>query len=177
MTFFIKTFGCQMNVADSERLESYYLARGYQKAASIEKAERMSGYKVEGAYVGVAGSHIQSLNTRGVVAIGRGDRPITQEDVDRAMEAAQAVAVPHNRQIIHAIPRGFSLDEQDGVRDPIGLCAACRHARVVRSSRGGTFYMCRLAETDPRFSKYPRLPIIRCAGYESISSGIPKGST
>ncbi len=90
-------------------------------AASIEKAERMSGYKVEGAYVGVAGSHIQSLNTRGVVAIGRGDRAITQEDVDRAMEAAQAVAVPHNRQIIHAIPRGFSLDDQDGVRDPIGL--------------------------------------------------------
>ncbi|MDI7274793.1 MAG: cell division protein FtsA [Anaerolineae bacterium] len=89
--------------------------------ASIEKAERMSGYKIESAYVGVAGSHIQSLNTRGVVAIGRGDRPITQDDVDRAMEAAQAVAVPHNRQIIHAIPRGFSLDEQEGIRDPIGL--------------------------------------------------------
>ncbi len=90
-------------------------------SASIEKAERMSGYKIESAYVGVAGSHIQSLNTRGVVAIGRGDRAITQEDVDRAMEAAQAVAVPHNRQIIHAIPRSFSLDEQEGVRDPIGL--------------------------------------------------------
>jgi cell division protein FtsA len=90
-------------------------------AASIEKAERMSGYKIESAYVGVAGSHISSLNTRGVVAIGRGDRPITQEDVDRALEAAQAVAVPHNRQIIHVIPRGFSLDGQEGVRDPIGL--------------------------------------------------------
>jgi cell division protein FtsA len=90
-------------------------------AASIEKAERMSGYKIESAFVGVAGSHISSLNTRGVVAIGRGDRPITQEDVDRALEAAQAVAVPHNRQIIHAIPRGFSLDDQEGVRDPIGL--------------------------------------------------------
>ncbi len=90
-------------------------------AASIERAERMSGYKIESAYVGVAGSHISSLNTRGVIAIGRGDRPITADDVDRAMEAAQAVAVPHNRQIIHAIPRGFSLDEQEGVRDPIGL--------------------------------------------------------
>ena len=89
--------------------------------ASIGKAERMSGYKIESAYVGVAGSHIASLNTRGVVAIGRGDRPITQDDVDRAMEAAQAVAVPHNRQIVHAIPRGFSLDDQEGVRDPIGL--------------------------------------------------------
>ncbi len=90
-------------------------------AASIEQAERMSGYKIESAYVGVAGSHISSLNTRGVVAIGRGDRPITQDDVDRALEAAQAVAVPHNRQIIHVIPRGFSLDGQEGVRDPIGL--------------------------------------------------------
>ncbi len=90
-------------------------------SASVQKAERMSGYKIDSAYVGVAGSHIQSLNTRGVIAIGRGDRPITQDDVDRAMEAAQAVAVPQNRQIIHTIPRGFSLDEQEGVRDPIGL--------------------------------------------------------
>lgn len=90
-------------------------------AASIEKAERMSGYKIESAYVGVAGSHISSINTRGVIAIGRGDRPIGPEDVERAMEAARAVAVPHNREIIHAIPRSFSLDEQEGVRDPIGL--------------------------------------------------------
>ena len=54
-----------------------------------------------------------------------------------------------------------------GLRDPIGLCATCRHARVVRSSRGGTFYLCRLAETDARFSRYPRLPVLRCAGYET----------
>lgn len=53
-----------------------------------------------------------------------------------------------------------------GLRDPIGLCATCRHARVVHSSRGSTFYLCQLAETDPRYSKYPRLPILRCAGYE-----------
>ena len=55
------------------------------------------------------------------------------------------------------------------VRDPIGLCASCRHARVVHSSRGSTFYLCRLAETDPRFSKYPRLPVLRCAGCEPAS--------
>ena len=53
-----------------------------------------------------------------------------------------------------------------GLRAPIGLCATCRHARVVHSSRGGTFYLCRLAEIDPRFDKYPRLPVLRCAGYE-----------
>lgn len=54
-----------------------------------------------------------------------------------------------------------------GMPDPIGLCATCRHARVVQSSRGSTFYLCRLAETDSRFAKYPRLPVLRCAGYES----------
>jgi hypothetical protein len=56
-----------------------------------------------------------------------------------------------------------------GLRDPIGLCAACRHARVVQSARGSTFYLCRLAEVDPRFAKYPRLPVLRCAGYESTT--------
>ena len=53
-----------------------------------------------------------------------------------------------------------------GLRDPIGLCAACRHARIVQSARGSTFYLCRLAESDPRFSRYPRLPVLRCAGYQ-----------
>jgi hypothetical protein len=52
------------------------------------------------------------------------------------------------------------------VRAPIGLCASCRHARIVHSSRGSALYLCRLAETDPRFLKYPRLPVLRCAGYE-----------
>ncbi len=55
----------------------------------------------------------------------------------------------------------------EGARDPIGLCATCRHTRVVQSARGSTFYLCRLAEVDPRFFKYPRLPVLRCAGYES----------
>ena len=53
------------------------------------------------------------------------------------------------------------------VLDPIGLCATCRQARVVQSAHGSTFYLCRLAETDPRYAKYPRLPVLRCAGYES----------
>ena len=53
-----------------------------------------------------------------------------------------------------------------GLRDPIGLCATCCHARVVQSSHGSTFYLCRLADIDPRFDKYPRLPVLRCAGYE-----------
>ncbi len=90
-------------------------------AASIKKAERMSGYVIESAYVGLAGKHISSLNSRGVVAVGRGERYIAQDDVDRAVEAAQAIAVPHNRKIMHVIPRSFTLDGQEGVRDPIGM--------------------------------------------------------
>lgn len=49
--------------------------------------------------------------------------------------------------------------------DPVGLCRTCVHARVIQSARGSTFYLCRLSETDPRFDKYPRLPVVRCNGY------------
>ena len=90
-------------------------------ASSIRKAERVSGYTIESAYVGLAGKHIASLNSRGVVAVGRGDRCINQGDIDRAIEAAQAIAVPHNREIVHTIARNYTLDEQEGVRDPIGM--------------------------------------------------------
>lgn len=88
--------------------------------AAIEQAERVSGFKMEGVYVGIAGAHIQSTNSRGVAAIHSG-RGVSQEDIDRAMEAAEAIAVPHNREIIHAIPRGYTLDGQDGVKDPLGM--------------------------------------------------------
>ncbi|MSP14689.1 MAG: cell division protein FtsA [Chloroflexi bacterium] len=88
---------------------------------SIEKAERVSGFHIENAFVGVAGAHIASLNSRGVVAVGRGARPVLQEDIDRAMDAALAVAIHHDSDIIHAIPTGFTLDGQDGVRDPVGM--------------------------------------------------------
>jgi len=53
-----------------------------------------------------------------------------------------------------------------GLRDPIGLCATCRHVRMVQSSHGSLFYLCQLAEVDARFAKYPRLPVLRCVGYE-----------
>ncbi|MBC7233863.1 MAG: cell division protein FtsA [Chloroflexi bacterium] len=90
-------------------------------AESIERAERVSGYTIESAYIGLAGKHISSFNSRGVVAVGRGERYITEEDVARALEAAQAIAVPHNQQIVHIIPRSFTLDGQEGVRDPVGM--------------------------------------------------------
>ncbi|KPL16931.1 MAG: cell division protein FtsA [Anaerolineae bacterium SM23_84] len=90
-------------------------------ADSIEKAERVSGYTIESCYVGLAGKHISSTNSRGVVAVGRGERRITEEDAERALEAAQAIAVPHNREIVHVIPRSYTLDGVAGVRDPVGM--------------------------------------------------------
>jgi cell division protein FtsA len=90
-------------------------------ADSLEKAERVSGYTIEAAYLGLAGKHISSMNSRGVVAVGRGERSITDEDVARAIEAAQAIAVPNTREIVHVIPRSYTLDGQEGVRDPVGM--------------------------------------------------------
>ncbi|MEM7347023.1 MAG: cell division protein FtsA [Chloroflexota bacterium] len=90
---------------------------------SISRAERTSGYEVASAYVGLAGTHISSINSRGVVGISRGDRGIRPVDVERALESARAIDIPHNREILHIIPRGFTVDGDDGVRDPIGMQA------------------------------------------------------
>ncbi|MCD6519961.1 MAG: cell division protein FtsA [Anaerolineae bacterium] len=88
---------------------------------SVQKAERISGYPIVEAYIGLGGSHIASQNSRGVVAIGKGDRPVDHDDIERAMESAQAIAIPHNRRIIHSIPREFIIDGQDGIKNPLGL--------------------------------------------------------
>jgi len=88
---------------------------------SIRLAERTSGYEIASAYVGLAGAHIEAVNSRGVVAIGRGERGIRAVDVERALESARAIDIPHNREILHIIPRGFSVDGDDGVRDPVGM--------------------------------------------------------
>jgi cell division protein FtsA len=90
---------------------------------SLHRAERTSGYAIASAYVGLAGSHISSINSRGVVAISRGERGIRPVDVERALEQARALDIPHNREILHIIPRGFTVDGDDGVRDPIGMQA------------------------------------------------------
>jgi cell division protein FtsA len=90
-------------------------------ATSVEKAERLSGYRIGTAFVGVAGRHISSLNSRGVVAVQRPDHEITRADVARAVESAQAVAIPTQREIIHVIPRAYVVDGHEGIRDPIGM--------------------------------------------------------
>ena len=88
---------------------------------SIEKAERTSGMEITSALVSLAGSHVSSVNNRGVV--GTSGRMVDQDDVFRALEAAQAVAIPHNREIIHVIQRGFVVDGQEGIRMPVGMHA------------------------------------------------------
>lgn len=86
---------------------------------SIEKAERTSGLEITSALISLAGSHVASVNSRGVVGVT--GRTIDEDDVIRAMEAARAVAIPHNREIIHVIQRGFTVDGQAGIRMPIGM--------------------------------------------------------
>jgi len=87
----------------------------------VQKAEKVSGYSIDSAYVGVSGSHILGVNSRGIAAISRGERMIVQDDIGRAMDAARAIAIPPSRELLHAIPRGYIVDEQDGVRNPLGL--------------------------------------------------------
>ncbi|GAB4521562.1 MAG: cell division protein FtsA [Anaerolineae bacterium] len=89
-------------------------------SASVHKAEKGSGYQVKRAFVSLAGSHITSLTSRGAVGIV-GQRSVNMSDLDRAMEQARAIAIPHNREVLHVIPRSYSLDGQERVRSPLGM--------------------------------------------------------
>jgi cell division protein FtsA len=86
---------------------------------SVEKAEQTSGVEITGAVVSLAGAHISSINSRGVAGIT--SEVVDEVDVARALEAARAVAIPHNREVIHIIQRGFSVDGQDGILTPLGM--------------------------------------------------------
>ncbi len=88
---------------------------------ALSEAEHMAGIPVESIYVGIAGDHIRSLNSKGVVGVARDDHEITQDDVNRAISAAKAIALPIDREILHVIPQEFIVDDQDGIPDPVGL--------------------------------------------------------
>lgn len=92
--------------------------------SSVERAERISGYQVTRGYVSIAGTHIASRNTRGLVAIPHGEQGITDEDVARALDASQAISIPDHHEVLHVVPRGFSIDGQEGVSDPRGMFGA-----------------------------------------------------
>lgn len=90
-------------------------------ARSVDKAERTAGVQIERAYVSISGDHITGVNSRGVVAISRGERGVVAGDIERALDAAQAVAIPHNQEVLHVIPRSYTIDGQEGIRDPLGM--------------------------------------------------------
>ncbi|MBC7363183.1 MAG: cell division protein FtsA, partial [Candidatus Aminicenantes bacterium] len=85
------------------------------------EAELMAGVEIDSAYVGISGSHIKSFNSRGVVAVSGKNREITREDVRRVIDQARALSIPPDREIIHIIPQEFIVDEQDGIKDPLGM--------------------------------------------------------
>lgn len=90
-------------------------------SACLEKAERMIGRPIESAWVGISGGHIISQESRGVVAVARSDGEISEDDIERAIEAARTVATPPNYEILHVIPKSFTVDGQIGIKDPLGM--------------------------------------------------------
>ncbi|NLL14459.1 MAG: cell division protein FtsA [Fibrobacter sp.] len=102
--------------------------RSIQKA--VEEAELMAGVDVDSVYVGIAGDHIRAINSRGVVAISREDNEITDLDVVRAIDAAKAVSIPMDREILHVIPQEYVVDDQNGIKDPIGMCGVRLETQV-----------------------------------------------
>jgi len=89
--------------------------------SSLEAAERMAGYSVSRVTASIGGSHIESQNSRGVVAVANPQGEITQQDLTRVIDAARAVSFPSSREIIHVVPRNYSVDGQEGIKDPIGM--------------------------------------------------------
>lgn len=107
-------------------------------AHSLEGAERMAGYAVSSAFISVNGKHISSLNSHGVVAVAHQEGEIVESDVMRVTEAAQAISIPSSREIIHVIPRGFIVDSQDEIRDPVGMSGVRLEVETNIISGGAT---------------------------------------
>ena len=95
---------------------------------AVEEAELMAGCEIHAVYTGIAGSHVRSLNSHGIVAIR--DREVTRSDVDRVIDAARAVAIPADQKILHVLPQEYIIDGQEGIREPIGMSGVRLEARV-----------------------------------------------
>ena len=100
--------------------------RSIQRA--IEEAELMAGCEINTVYTGIAGSHVRSLNSHGIVAIR--DKEVSRSDVDRVIDAARAVAIPADQKILHILPQEFVIDHQEGIREPIGMFGVRLEAKV-----------------------------------------------
>lgn len=97
---------------------------------AIDEAEVMAGVQIESAYVGIAGDHIRSVNSRGVISVIGKHKEIAREDIDRVIEASKSINVPAELELLHVIPREFVVDGQDGIHDPLGMTAARLEANV-----------------------------------------------
>ena len=95
---------------------------------AVEEAEIMSGYEIKSVYTGIAGGHIRGLNSHGIVPVKGGE--VEQGDVRRALEAATAIAIPLDRKIIHVLPQYYIVDDQDGIKEPIGMSGVRLEAKV-----------------------------------------------
>jgi len=98
--------------------------------SAVQEAELMAGVDVQSATVGIAGGHIRSFNSRGVIAVTGKDRTVGREDVARVLDAARAVSIPSDREILHVLPQEFVLDEQHGIASPVGMTGARLEANV-----------------------------------------------
>ena len=95
---------------------------------AVEEAELMAGCQIHSVYAGIAGSHIRSMNSHGIVAIK--DREVAQADVERVLDAAKAVAIPADQKILHLLPQEYVIDDQDGVKEPVGMSGVRLEAKV-----------------------------------------------
>ncbi|HNT01828.1 MAG TPA: cell division protein FtsA [Candidatus Saccharicenans sp.] len=114
-----------IGVAESKGIRKGVVVNLDQTISAIKKAqeeaELMAGVEIDSAYVGISGAHIKSFNSRGVVAVSGKNREITREDIKRVIDQARALSIPPDREIIHIIPQEFIVDEQDGIKDPLGM--------------------------------------------------------
>lgn len=97
---------------------------------AVEEAERMAGTQIDEVYAGIAGDHIRSINGRGVVAVASPNNEITQADIRRVIDAAKAVALPTDREILHILPQEFTVDDQHGIKDPVSMSGIRLEAEV-----------------------------------------------
>ncbi|WP_053979275.1 cell division protein FtsA [Marinagarivorans algicola] len=95
---------------------------------AVEEAELMAGCQIHSVYAGIAGSHIRSLNSHGIVAIK--DREVFSQDIERVIDAAQAVAIPADQRILHILPQEYRIDDQGGVKEPLGMSGVRLEAKV-----------------------------------------------
>ncbi len=97
---------------------------------AMHEAQLTAGVEVERVVVGIAGDHVRSVNSRGVVAVSRADHEITQNDVNRVIDAAKAIALPIDREVLHVLPQEFIVDNQDGIKNPVGISGVRLEAEV-----------------------------------------------